>query len=196
LSTNHFQPGDFTQEQFDSLLGWLDPDREKAGEKHERIRQSLIKFFVCRGSKDPEDLSDETINRVMHKLPEIESKYVGDPARYFHGVAKNIFRESLKKAKSQTNTSTEPGKRDAPEDLEQKELYDECLEDCMQGLSRHDRDLLLGYYGQEKRAKIRYRKEMADAHGGVNALRIWVCRKRAELKQCMENCVEKATKKC
>jgi len=32
-----------TQEAFDRLLGWLDPDRESAGEKYEAIRLRLIK---------------------------------------------------------------------------------------------------------------------------------------------------------
>jgi hypothetical protein len=38
-----------TQELFDPLLDWLDPDRERAGHKYETIRLKLIKIFTSRG---------------------------------------------------------------------------------------------------------------------------------------------------
>ncbi|HEY7785163.1 MAG TPA: hypothetical protein VIB00_10575, partial [Pyrinomonadaceae bacterium] len=53
-----------TQESFDALLHWLDPQRDRAGLRYEEIRRSLIKIFACRGCAEPEDLADETINRV------------------------------------------------------------------------------------------------------------------------------------
>ncbi len=57
-----------TQAALDSLLAWLDPDRDRAGAKYEAIRTRLIKVFVCRGCPEAEDLADETINRVASKL--------------------------------------------------------------------------------------------------------------------------------
>jgi DNA-directed RNA polymerase specialized sigma24 family protein len=138
----------------------------------------------------------------MNKLPEIQTKYVGDPARYFPGVAKKIFLESRKEEKKAFESLRResppvtrfpgPEKPDEQEESERRELEDECLEQCMAGLSRDDRDLIIGYYGQEKRAKIKHRKEMADAHGSVNALRIWMCRKRKQLRECIEECIKKA----
>ena len=47
-----------SQESFDKLLAWLDPNREKAGIKYEQIRYRLIKIFAGRGSADAEDLAD------------------------------------------------------------------------------------------------------------------------------------------
>jgi len=52
------QANDINQEQFDRLLCWLDSDWEKAGAEYERIRKGLIKIFVSRGSRIPEDLAD------------------------------------------------------------------------------------------------------------------------------------------
>lgn len=72
-----------TQESFDALLAWLDPAREEAGRRYEEIRRRLIKIFTCRGCGEPEDLADETINRVSKKLKEIESDYSGDPRSVF-----------------------------------------------------------------------------------------------------------------
>src|ERR1044072_3590569 len=79
---------------FDELLEWLDPDREKAGQRYEVIRAGLIRIFVSKGVSDAEYYTDEAIDRVMRRLPEIQSGYVGDPARYFHGVARNIVLEA------------------------------------------------------------------------------------------------------
>jgi hypothetical protein len=31
-----------TREAFERLLAWLDPDRERAGQKYEKIRQKLV----------------------------------------------------------------------------------------------------------------------------------------------------------
>ena len=60
-----------TKEAFDALLGWLDPNREVAGQKYEVIRRRLITIFSCRGCAEAEDLADETINRVASKLSAI-----------------------------------------------------------------------------------------------------------------------------
>ena len=60
-----------TQEAFDGLLAWLDPDRDRAAHKYETVRTRLIKIFSCRGCGVADDLADETINRVTAKLSEI-----------------------------------------------------------------------------------------------------------------------------
>src|SRR5262245_56812797 len=86
-------PDEINQEQFEQLLNWLDPNREKAGTKYEFIRKRLIKIFVCNGCDAAEDLADQTINRVARKLPEIRATYVGEPAPYFRGVAQKILLE-------------------------------------------------------------------------------------------------------
>src|ERR671938_30866 len=59
-----------TAEAFTKLLARLDPDRERAGEKYEELRRTLVKFFEWRGAPFPEDQADETFNRVARKLDE------------------------------------------------------------------------------------------------------------------------------
>lgn len=178
-------PDEISQEQFDLLLDWLDPDREKAGTRYEWIRKRLIKIFVCRGSATPEELADKTINRVARKLPEIRPTYSGDPARYFSGVASNIFRESLRKDKVPVIGMPET----APPD-EDEERIRTCFEKCIAELPPTDRDLVLSYYQQEKKAKIDHRKDLAARLGlGMNALRIRACRIRSGLQECVEKCI-------
>src|SRR2546421_3106679 len=83
-----------TGEAFSKLLAHLDPDGERAGEKYEDLRRTLIKFFEWRGAPFPEDHADETFNRVARKLNEgIEIKNVGG---YCYEVARLVCLEVWK----------------------------------------------------------------------------------------------------
>jgi DNA-directed RNA polymerase specialized sigma24 family protein len=172
-----------TQDAFDALLNWLDPNRDIAGQKYEDIRRRLVKIFSCRGCAEPEDLADETINRVTGKLSAIESGFVGDPSRYFYGVANKVHLEYRRR-------------KPTPE-IQSAAAYDEhiekefdCLERCMQKLTLENRKLVLEYYQDERQAKINHRKRLAEQMGiAINALRIRAFRIRAALQECVTNCV-------
>src|ERR1043165_9546383 len=67
-----------TAEAFTKLLARLDSEHERAGEKYEDLRRTLIRYFEWRGAPFPEEHTDETFNRVARKLSEgIEIKNVG-----------------------------------------------------------------------------------------------------------------------
>ena len=175
-----------TQTAFDELLEWLDTDREQAGRKYENIRLKLIKILACNGSASPEDLADETINRVAKKVPELAPTYVGDPALYFFGVAQNVFLESVKK---RPFTPPPP----PPDTAEEKERRHQCLDSCMQHLPAESREMLREYYAEVKRVKIDQRKSLAERLGiAPNALRIRIHRLRAALKECVFECLQEA----
>ncbi|MGI9068761.1 MAG: RNA polymerase sigma factor [Pyrinomonadaceae bacterium] len=175
-----------TQESFDALLAWLNPAREEAGRKYEQIRLRLIKIFTCRGCGEPEDLADETINRVSKKLKEIESGYSGDPARYFYGVANKVHMEYVRR-------KPVPIPPTRPEDSDDIEKEYECLERCIQKLTPDNRLLVLQYYQEDKRAKIDHRKLLAEQLGiALNALRIRAHRIRTSLQECVQTCVSEA----
>lgn len=176
-----------TQAAFDSLLAWLDPDREQAGKKYEEIRFGLIKIFTCRGRPDAEELADETINRVTLKASNISREYVGNPALYFYGVAQKVFLESVRK-----RAPVLPPPPPEPKSEESEQEY-RCLDSCMEQLPAQSRELILEYYRDDKRAKIDHRKEMACRLGiAQNALRIRAHRIRASLERCVEKCMELA----
>lgn len=177
------QENALTQAAFDSLLAWLDADREQAGRKYESIRLRLIKIFTCRGRHDAEELADETINRVTTKVHVVAKEYVGDPALYFYGVAQKVFLESVRK----------PAHAAAPPaaDSGEREQEYECLERCMERLPQGSRELVLEYYRDEKRAKIDHRKELAQRLGvAPNALRIRAHRIRLTLQRCVLTCLD------
>jgi len=184
-----------TQESFDLLLHWLNPDRDEAGQKYEKIRLRLIKLFACRGRPDAEDLADKAISRVTKKVKQVVVDYEGDPALYFYGVARKVYLEILRpKAIVQeeefSSPVINPQELEAAEELEQE--YS-CLELCMEKLPKHNRHLVLEYYQEEKGAKIDHRKRLSQELGiALNALRIRAHRIRVQLQKCMEQCVEKA----
>lgn len=174
-----------SQEAFDALLEWLDPDREQAAMKYEHIRKRLIKIFTGRGCPEPEDLADETINRVISKLNEVGKEFEGDRERYFFGVANKVYLESRRRKTPQPPPS--------PVDSNQVELEFRCLERCIETLSEENRYLLLQYYGAEGRAKVEQRKCLAEELGiAPNALRIRAYRIRVCLQECMEKCIERS----
>lgn len=168
------------KEAFDKLLLWLNSDRDKAGEKYERIRLRLISIFAGRGCSDNEDLSDETINVVAARIDWLIENYQGEPALYFYGVAKKIFLEQLKRKTPPDIPPPDP----APPELEAVSSY---LDQCLQELSGKERDLVVQYHQGEKQVKIQNRKRLAEEwHITRNALRIKVHHLHGQLRECIE----------
>jgi len=181
-------------ENFKVLLNWLGPSDEAAGGKYEHIRQSLVKLFVYSGCWDAEDLADEAIERVTRKISEVVKDYSGDPALYFYGVARMMLKERHRqdalRGDSQVIEFRVPAttpEGDAAKELERRL---ECLEHCVAELSEENRKLIMDYYQEEKRAKIDFRRKIAEKLGiDLQALRVRVFRIRASLFKCMEKCL-------
>jgi len=174
---------ELNQEAFEKLLAWLNPNREQAGKKYEDIRHKLIFILTCRGCPCPEDLADETIDRVIRKIPEIGDGYAGDPSLYFYNVAHKIHLEYVRRKPALAPLP----ESDGPQLLEER--Y-ECLERCMERVTPKNRELVLEYYQEEKQAKIDHRRELASRLGiAVNALRIRAHRIRASLQDCVFECL-------
>lgn len=183
-----------TPEAFDALLSWLDADRERAGEKYEQIRSRLIKGFGKHGCREPEDLADDTINRVAKKLPEIRATYEGEQARYFFGVAHNVHMEYLRRPVALTLSRTELLQVDAPSphDLleDEDERAYECLRACIKQLAPPEREMILQYYSGEGKDRISLRKDISERLGITLAnLRLRTQRTRERLKRCIDGCL-------
>lgn len=178
---------DITPEDFERFLTWLDPDRERAGEKYAAIQAKLTRYFLCRGcGVEAEQLADDTITRVIRKVPEIADSYVGEPLPYFLGVARNVFSEYLKKLILIRASQPPP----LPDSGDEKELLYRCLDRCLSGLTDENRDLILRYYTGDKHDKIVQRKHLAgEMDIAPNALRIRAHRIRTDLRRCVETCV-------
>ena len=168
---------------FEELLNWLNPYREKAGEEYEKIRAKLIEIFARRGCLTPDELADETIDRVMRKLPEIVDSYSGDRRLYFYKVAKYIYLEHIKKPLP----PRPPPVYIEPEGQEQRLV---CLDGCLTQLSEEDHEFILQYFDGEKSDRIKRRKRMAEsARVSSEALRMRAHRIKSVLKRCVLSCV-------
>jgi DNA-directed RNA polymerase specialized sigma24 family protein len=173
------------------FLGCLDPDADRAGEKYESLRLTLMKFFDWRGAHFPEELADETINRVIRKIA--EGQTIRDVPTYCHGVARLVLLEKLKGPESKRTDFEElpPAALVAPEPEERDEKQD-CFEHCLKQLPGESRQLILQYYVDEKREKINRRLAMADRLGiPLNALRSRAQRIRNRLEECVNGCMNK-----
>jgi len=147
----------------------------------------LIRIFVSKGLSDAEDLADETINRVTKKLLEIRDTYVGEPARYFHGVARFIILE--------VNRRKEIAVEEVPvvstEDEVHSDEYD-CLVKCLRFMSADKREMILDFYTYDGRDKIEQHKRMANELGITDgALRGRAHHVRGSLEKCIQQCIER-----
>jgi DNA-directed RNA polymerase specialized sigma24 family protein len=175
-----------TPEELQGLFKWLDPDLRNAVAKFQVIQRGLIERFLNRGCMDAETLADETIDRVAKKVPVISETYKGNPASYFHGVAKNVFLEYCRQKRLEA--------RPVPVEPEPvfSELYYSCLEVCLNELSAEKRNLILTYYAERKSAKIESRKEIRLAMNlKADALRVRTHRVRKTLERCISECVKR-----
>lgn len=181
-----------TPEEFEKLLAWLDPDRELAGEKYEKLRLRLIRILITRGCADPETFADEVINRVSTRIDKVAISY-DDPIKCFQGFADNVYRERLRDRREESLSDLLPQPSPPNEcDLGQLEREDECLEQCMNQLGKSESELFRRYFQDEKQAKIKARKNLAQEMTlTANALRIKAHRIRRRLRHCMEVCLKR-----
>jgi len=181
-----------SQEAFDKLLTWLDRDREQAGQKYQKIQTRLIDIFSCHGCVEPEALADETIDRVIEKIDWLIENYVGDPIRYFCGVARNVLREHWKRKRAPDELPDEPN-NERDEDSDRR--FD-CLDKCMAELLPRSRSMVLDYYEDQGRAKIVHRKQLAEKAGiTLQALRLRVFHIRGQLAKCLQECVDQGSER-
>ncbi len=191
-----------SQSAFHRLLDWLDAGADSAGEQYLEMRRRLVAYFDRKNCLAPDELADETLNRVARRLEEEGDISDTPAARYCYIVAKFVFLESLRHSERQPQSLDELSATEQPslnplagldpedEALKEKRLI--CLEQCLQTLEADNQELLLQYYQGEQRAKIENRRALAKRFGvTMNALGIRACRIRAKLAACVSKCVSR-----
>jgi DNA-directed RNA polymerase specialized sigma24 family protein len=173
-----------TPEAFDKLLLFLDSERDSAAEKYEVMHRKLIKFFEWRGHPQPEQLADETLNRVARKVSEGLEIRTPNPASFILGVARLVYLEGIRRLHREEVAARETAPLDQEPEEEDARL--ERLRRCMERLDEPSRRLLTDYYSLEGGEKIALRKKMAEDLG----ITVGVLRLRAHrLRQGLERCV-------
>ena len=180
-----------TKDSLDGLLATLHPDRDQAGREYEKIRSRLVKLFQWRGCVSPEDLTDETLNRVAKKVEAGEA--IRDIQSYVGGVARLVWLESVKAGQRQRLTLDQLSQLDTTPEPESTKQRLACFESCLSALPAASRELIVDYHRKEKSARIELRKQLAKKLGiQLNALRIRAHRIRLELEECVANCMRKS----
>jgi DNA-directed RNA polymerase specialized sigma24 family protein len=192
-----------THASFHRLLNWLkgeNEDTDSGGRKYEEMRQKLISYFDHRNCKSPEDLADETLNRVASKLNEKGSITNVTPAQFCFIKARQVLHEywrrpDLKEIALEDALITAPTDRhplmvaNPEEEHDEQEKQMRCLERCLQNLNRPDHDLIIRYYYGEERIKIDNRQKLANELGiSSKALVVRALRIRKRLEECVESC--------
>jgi DNA-directed RNA polymerase specialized sigma24 family protein len=191
-----------TQSSFQRLLNWLSQeieDNDSGGQRYEEMRQKLISYFDHRNCRSPEDLADETLNRVASKLEEKGAITNVTPAQFCYIKARQVLHEYWRRpdlknlALEDLPAIGQPDKQplqlairdDEQEEQEKRMRY---LEQCLQNLKRQEYDLIIRYYYGEERIKIENRQKLADEMGISNkALVVRALRIRKKLEECVES---------
>lgn len=173
-----------TGENFAGFLRWLSPHGTDAGEEYERLRFRLCTFFSQRQCRFPDELADETINRVILKINE---EVIENRLAYCYGVAKNVYRESLRKERKHVDIDEVVI---AAESSPEESFSTECLDKCLAELSPESRNLILDYFSEVKLAKIELHRRISERlEMTQTALRMRVMRIKQKLKICVQECM-------
>lgn len=175
-----------TKEEFEALLRLLGGTAGEAGKRYEEIRRKLTRLFEWRGCDIPEELVDETFDRVARRVAEddelIKNK---DPYGYFCGVANLVHKEYLRTSARQHARLEQVDWQPVSSPEEEEDHRLESLRHCLHLLPDDQRLLLLRYHQGEN--NIRARKELCEELAiPMNALRIRVHRLRRRLETCIE----------
>ena len=92
VSAKTQRKGDWTpsEESFKGFLIWLDQGTDTEGRSYLEMRERLVTYFDRKNCSSPDELADETLNRVTRRLEEegyIESEA---PAKYCYTVARYV----------------------------------------------------------------------------------------------------------
>lgn len=181
-----------SEDTFDRLLVALDADRERAAERYEELRRTLVRFFEWRGAPFPEEHTDETFDRVARRLG--EGVAVTNIGGYTYAVARLVLLETRKgpdsrRAEVDLIAVMPPASPDPATD--EVEVRHTCLDRCLNDLPPDSRALIVEYYRDDHRTRIETRRALA-ARLQINgeALANRAQRLRDKLQACLRGCLK------
>jgi DNA-directed RNA polymerase specialized sigma24 family protein len=194
VSPENGSPGKWilTKAALDKLLERFSPDSEEAARKYLVMQSKLTRFFEWQSSPSPEDEAYTTMTRVARKIA--EGADIHNLPGYFRKVAHNVFMESLRPERTVALDDVPDIPDEQPVEDDYKEVRLRCLDECLDLQSDENRQLILGYYRDVRRAKIEHRRQLAE-ESTMNALRIRACRIRKGLEKCVRDCVNQVNSK-
>ncbi|HYP29075.1 MAG TPA: hypothetical protein VE262_20360 [Blastocatellia bacterium] len=167
---------------FDSFLLSLEPGLPDSASRYKLFRSKMVKFFEWRQCEDAAGLADETIARSFKQISAGTQILAEDPYPYVYGIAKNLYKEYVRRQVRDEKLAKKIEERPAPAE----ESHD-CRAQCLRQVPEGKLKLLQRYYlHPEERETLALEHNMT-----MNALRLQVHRLKKELKECQEDCMRK-----
>lgn len=180
-----------SQTELDKFLQRLDPDRERAAQRYNRVREKLISYFRWERCEAPDVHADEVLDRVARRVAEGEA--IQNIDAYTAGVARLVAREVRKATFRADERLRILSNSSATAKADTTAL--DCLEHCLERLPPESRAFILDYYSGDGQERIQKRKRMAEQmRMGLNALRNRALRLRASLQSCVHQCAARDTR--
>ena len=180
-----------TGDGYDKLLAKLATDPMEAAREFETLRRKLVRVLGGRGATYPEDLADETLARVAHKLATGEA--VQNLHAYSLAVARLVWLEQTRAPEQRHDSVDDHPEPLALNETAAKEIRAVCLDDCLTELPPESRYLIVEYYRFDARRLIERRRELSDEFGISSlALANRAQRLRHKLESCITQCEGKA----
>jgi DNA-directed RNA polymerase specialized sigma24 family protein len=169
------------KEAFEEFLRRLDPDSTSEETTYQKLRLKLVRYFSWKRCFDPEEQTDETIQRLTKNLLDGTTARIESPAGYVYAIARNVYKEYVR-----TTIRREELAKVLQElsPLVVDEQQD-CRQWCLQSLPTEKMELIIQYYASKED-----RAELVHQNGiNLSSLRVQVHRIKNELKACHKECL-------
>jgi DNA-directed RNA polymerase specialized sigma24 family protein len=164
------------------LRAALDPDPERAGQKHVLLRRKLVSFFEWGGAASPDAFADETLMTAAWRMTD------GEPVQNVSGgcaaIARSILHKHAQEHDEQPGSPDDTPRPAEPDPCDDMEGLLHSFDTGLDALPADSRDLILTYYAGEHPQAIEARRTLAQRLNlPLNQLRIRAHRTRSELEQ-------------
>jgi DNA-directed RNA polymerase specialized sigma24 family protein len=179
-----------TEEALEKLLTRLSPDRDEAARQYVALDMKMVRYFEKQKIDAAETRAIDVLNRVARRIA--EGAQIANVHAYAFRIAYLVFLEAVKEPDF-VEIDPEQTPHTAPgllfEDSEANRRQN-CFDSCLERLTRDNCELILGYYQEDGRAKIEFRKWLAARLKiSLDALRIRAHRIRKGLEECIAECL-------
>jgi DNA-directed RNA polymerase specialized sigma24 family protein len=175
---------ELNREELDGLLDALGPDRHAGARQYERLRRRFIDLFSWRGCETPEELADETLNRLARRLAQ------GEPVKniesYGLGIARMQLKEVARGREKRAGALRELRFLQSGR-AEETEMLD-SIERCLKAMPESSQTFIARYYGGNREQQAR------ELGLSLNALRARALRIRQNLYECVTSRDRRVTK--